>query len=169
MAKEPRDGPEASTHPGISATSGLEDKVNQVVKQGFANSTIHQYNGVLRKFTKFAESHLLPVTFPISTVNLACFGAWLSEQGYKPGTVSSHLAAMGWWHKIKGFPDPSKEYLIRRFKLGLAKSGPPVKQATPVRFPLLKRILASLPQFLSDTDAKLFKAAFSLAYFASLS
>ena len=52
--------------------------------------------------------------------------------------------------------------------MGLAKAGPPVKQATPVRFPLLKRILDSLPQFLSDTDSKLFKAAFSLAYFASL-
>ena len=65
------------------------------------------------QFTRIVISHLLPETFffPVSTSNLAWFGMWVSEQGYKPETVGSHLAAMG--HKIKCFPVPSKDYLIR--------------------------------------------------------
>ena len=138
------------------------------MRRGFADSTIHQYNSILRKFSYFAKEHLRDWNFPIPATVFASYGLWLSDQGFAPGTINSHLAGLGWWHKIKGFPDPSKEYLILRFKIGLAKSGPPSKQAAPVRFPLLKEIIGALPFFLSDFDVKLYRAAFLLAYFASL-
>ena len=138
------------------------------MRRGFADSTIHQYNSILRKFGHFAEKHIGDWSFPVPATVFASYGVWLSDNGFAPGTINSHLAGLGWWHKIKGFPDPSKDYLIKRFKIGLAKAGLPAKQATPVRFQLLKEIIGALPLFLSDFDVKLYKAVFLLAYFASL-
>ena len=98
-----------------------------------------------RKFSIFAKDFDPNWRLPVPVTMLACYGVWLSDQGYKPATINAHLAGVGWWHKLKGLPDPSKEFLIRRFQSGLAKMGPPTKQAAPVRFDLLSKLLLVLP------------------------
>ena len=99
---------------------------------------------------------------------LACYGVWLADRGYKPSTVATRLAAVGWWNKLRGYGDPSKEFLVKRLLKGLRKGGPPKKQATPIRYGLLTRLVKSLPTFLPRYEAVMFKAVFLLAYFASL-
>ena len=121
-----------------------------------------------QKFSTFARDFDSNWSLPVPVTMLACYGVWLSDQGYKPATINSHLAGVGWWHKLKGLADPSKEFLIRRFQIGLAKMGPPVKQATPVRFDLLSKLLLVLPSIRSSFEVTLFKSVFLLAYFASL-
>ena len=134
----------------------------------YAASSIHKYNKMWRRFASFASRFDPQWRFPVPVTTLACYGVWLSEQGYKPGTINAQLAGIGWWHKLKGFSDPSSSFLIKRLRVGLAKKGPPVRQAAPVRFALLEQILGILPSLCSVFDLCLFRAVFLLAYFASL-
>ena len=57
---------------------------------------------------------------------------------------------------------------MKHFLRGLAKKGPPVKQATALRLNHLEAVLAHLLSVSSPFEGKLYRAAFSLAYYASL-
>ena len=135
---------------------------------GYSNNTIHRYNKMWRKFSSFATEFDPNWRLPVPVTMLACYGVWLSDQGYKPATINAHLAGVGWWHKIKGLADPSKDFLVRRFQAGLVKVGPPAKQSAPVRFELLSKLLLVLPSVRPRFEVTLFKSVFLLAYFASL-
>ena len=57
---------------------------------------------------------------------------------------------------------------MKHIQRGLAKRGPPVKQATALRLDHLEEVLAFLSTESSTYDCKLYRAAFALAYYASL-
>ena len=126
-----------------------------------------RYKGIWKSFTTFAGVEP-DWAFPSTPQLLAQYGVWLADQGYKPATIATHLAGVGWWHKVKGLEDPSRSYLVKRLLIGLAKEGPPPKQATPIRYSQLRSVLEQLPAVANAYDAKLYRAAFLLAYFASL-
>ena len=139
-----------------------------MIGQGYSNETLFKYNCWRRDFQKFADIYHPGWRLPIPVTMLACYGVWLADRGYKPTTVATRLAAVGWWSNLRGYGDPSKEFLVRRMLKGLRKGGPPKKQATPIRYGLLKRLVKSLPDFLPPYEAVMYKAVFLLAYFASL-
>ena len=168
MAPGQRHGREADAHRSFSSPRSLTKRVNDVVARSYAGATIHKYNGMWRKFATFMDKLDPHWTTPIPVTSLACYGVFLHDQGYKPGTINSHLAGIGWWHKLQGYPDPSKQFLMRRLAVGLTKSGPPVKQAKPIRFPLLMKMVEVLPCVVPTEEVDLYRAAFMLAYFASL-
>ena len=116
----------------------------------------------------FLESYDPSWSLPIPVTTLAAYGVFLHEEGFKPGTVRTHLAGIGWRHKVKGFQDPSKQFLIARLLAGMVKNGPPVKQATPIRLSLLTRFVNILPEVVGHEESGMFQAAFLLAYYASL-
>ena len=167
MAGAPREGPQAGVDSRRAATRSADERVNAIVAASFAPSTMSRYKKVWRSYKSFAASSP-GGSFPASPHQLTLYGLWLSDSGYKPATVATHLAGVGWWHKIKGLPDPSKNYLVKHFLRGLAKKGPPVKQATALRLNNLERVLGHLQSLPSAFESKLFRAAFSLAYYASL-
>ena len=96
------------------------------------------------------------------------YGAWLEKKGMKPTTISTHLAGVGWWHKMQGWEDPSRAYVVQRLLVGLRRIKPAKKQPTPIRKGMLDAILTQLPASGAGGDVKMYKAAFLLAYYASL-
>ena len=167
MAETARNGPRAVGHPGGPAARDAKERVNALVAASFAPATMTRYKGIWKSFRTFAGVEP-DWAFPSLPQMLAQYGVCLLDQGYKPATVATHLAGVGWWHKIKGREDPSRNYLVKRLLIGMAKEGPPPKQATPIRLSRLRDVLEQLPVVANAYDAKLFRAAFLLAYFASL-
>ena len=100
---------------------------------------------------------------------MATFGAWLElVKGFKAATVKQNVAIMGWWHAINGHEDPSKQLMVRKYLEGLRKKSPPSKQADPIRYPLLVKLLKALPKIAQGQELRLLRAVFLLAYHASL-
>ena len=127
-----------------------------------------KYKQVLGKFQEFARSYRLTMAFPIRPLTLAKFGAWLFlKKKLKTSTVSQYVAIMGWWHCIKGLPDPSKQLLIKRFLVGLRKEAPPPRQADPNRFGQVLKIIQELEASTPPAERVLLKVVFFLAYYAS--
>ena len=137
------------------------------MEASFADSTILRYKAIWSKFRGFA-AHDPDWSFPAPPRLLAKYGVWLSQEGYKPATVATHLAGIGWWHRVRDLQDPSASYLVKRMLLGLGKSGPKPKQAFPLRQSAMAGLLAQLRRRHSEYDRSLYSAAFLLAYFASL-
>ena len=167
LAGPAREGPSDRYPPGAQ-TRVARDRANELIAASFAPSTLVRYKGIWKSFKSFADFEP-SWSFPASPQLLALYGVWLADhEGLKPSTVGTHLAGIGWWHKIKAYPDPSKHYLVKRLLIGLAKEGPPLRQATPLRLPGVKRVLQQLPEVASGYEVKLYRAAFLLAYYASL-
>ena len=75
---------------------------------------------------------------------------------------------MGWWHDINGHANPSKQLLVRKYIDGLKKDSPPSKQADPIRYSMLVKLIQALPKIAQGLELRLLKAVFLLAYHASL-
>lgn len=56
---------------------------------------------------------------PISPPNLALFIAYLFDNHYAPSTVKSYVSALGYSHKLSGFPDPSQAFFYYANAQGL--------------------------------------------------
>ena len=138
-----------------------------MVASSFAPATMVRYKAIWKSFKEFVAGDW-DHCFPASPQVLSEYGFWLSDKGLKPSTIATHLVGVGWWHKIRALEDPSRNYLVKRFLIGLAKEGTPPKQATPIRLDGLKGLLRQLPTLTNSFDEKLLRAVFSLAYFASL-
>ena len=146
----------------------MEDEVNRLVAASFAPATMRRYKEMWRTFRGFADVLEPGWVFPVAPPILAKFGVWLSARGYKPSTIAAHVSAVGWWHKLRGESDPAGSYLVKRVLVGLRKGGSPKKQAKPLRFPLLRKAVTALGALKGDYELKLFRAAFLVAYYASL-
>ena len=59
---------------------------------------------------------------------------------------------MGWWHNIQGLSDPSKLLLVKKILAGLKKEAPSTKQAAPIRYPKLLKLLQALPSWPRDRN-----------------
>ena len=53
-------------------------------------------------------------TLTISPPVLALFIAYMYDRHYAPSTVSTYVSALGYCHKLSGFPDPTKAFLLFR-------------------------------------------------------
>ena len=134
----------------------------------FAPTTLLRYKGYWRVFKRFADVYEPGWKFPVPPQVIAKFAVWLGLRGFKPNTVATHIVGLGWWHKVRGLEDPSKHYLVKRVLIGMRKGGPPTKQAKPLRYPILRKVVSVLGSARDDYDRKLFRAAFLVAYYASL-
>ena len=108
-------------------------------------------------------------TPPISPPVLALFIAYMYDHHYAPSTVSTYVSALGYCHKLSGFPDPTKAFFIVQMLKGYGKLRSRLDSQLPITLPILHRILESSVQFCqTQYDSCLFQAMCSLAFFACM-
>lgn len=97
------------------------------------------------------------------------FVAYLFEKGRAPTSISSHLSAIAYVHKLQSLDDPTSNFLVRKIMVGAHKlSGHP-----DMRLPITPEILKGLVMNLSFSTQsqyvlKMLKAMFLMAFFAFL-
>ena len=52
---------------------------------------------------------------------MALFIAHMFNSHYAPSTVTTHISALGYSHKLLGFPDPSKVFYVSQILKGYKK------------------------------------------------
>ena len=168
MVGQPGQGATTVPSGGFRSREELEAAVNKQVGAAYANGSILRYIQSWAAFKLFCEVRNLPVELPASPHLLAMFLADQSLRGRKPSTVKGDLAGVAWAHKIRGHPDPSNHFLLKKQLQGMTKSGDPIKQMKPLTWDLLKRVLSELKVEFSGYMLLLLRAVYLTAYAASL-
>ena len=79
------------------------------------------------------------------------------------------MAGISNHHRLRGWDDPTRHFLIKKIVEGFRRSNSKPDSRLPITFPILVKIVHSLPFVCSSTfEAILFKTAYLLAYFGLL-
>lgn len=87
---------------------------------------------------------------------------------YKPATVRTYLSALSYRFKILGLQDPTNSFIVKQALTGLERILPSKDSRLPITLPVLVSLTISAYRVLSSYETILFKAMFTLAFFALL-
>ena len=102
---------------------------------------------------------------PLKADVLALFISYLSAKKLACSTITSYLSAIGYLHKLKGFTDPTKTFLIHKLLTALNR-----QRTFDVRLPITRPLLHELVRALGHTNSsayqrKLYSAMFLSAFY----
>ena len=111
----------------------------------------------------------LNMSWPATTKDIMVFVAHLSLNGRAASTVSLHIAALSYLHKMHNWGDLTVHFLIKKIQEGCRRQ----RQSRDARLPITWGILEQLTVKLDSSCASqyetvLFRAAFLLAFFGLL-
>lgn len=129
----PRQG--ADTHP----TGSLEDltkEARSLLAASLANSSKLAYRRTWQMLLqRFPEVSSLP----LSPAILCNFIAHLFCNGYSPNSISTHVSAVSYVHKILGLSDTTNTFFVRKILQGCHHSAPNKDSRLPITAPILSR------------------------------
>lgn len=123
--------------------------LDRYIKAATRENTQQSYDSAVRHFEVEFEG-LLPAS-PRTVANyLSHYASTLSM-----GTLRVRLWALSKWHVDQGFPDPTKDPLVRTAMRGIRAEHPAVtKQAKPLMLDDLERVIAALDNEIALAMAK---------------
>ena len=135
-----------------------------------APSSRASYTRAVDFFMEFLKSHFQHSRLPASVQHVTAFIAFLSLTGKAPSTIATYISAIAYIHKVNLFHDPTDNFLVRKLIEGAKRSRVTSKDnRRPITFELLVKLINAVSHVTRDAyEAALFKAAFSLAFFAFL-
>lgn len=147
----------------------LEAEANRLLENSMANQSWQTYKTAVRNFQNFRHKYDLLDTWPVPVEHLIGYISHLSLTGCSASTVNTYLAAISYFHKIKGLRDSSKLFIVSKLVEGLRRERRQQDIRSPITLPLLRRLLASL-KFVcsSEYETIMFTSAFTLAFFGFL-
>lgn len=97
------------------------------------------------------------------------FIAHLFDSGLAPASITTHVAAISFWHDLHQWVNPTRHPLVQKLLLGVRNSRRSSYMRAPVTIPILRRLVRALahPSFSSYTSI-LLTAVFTLAFYAFL-
>ena len=111
----------------------------------------------------------MPVAWPATSDQVLKFAAVASLENKAYGTVRTYMAAIGTKHKLNGWQDPTDNFLVQKLMQGLARDRKQADCRLPITMEKLEKLVAVLDHICASSyEAKLFKAAFTLAFFGFL-
>ena len=122
-----------------------------------------------RSWNLFLQFNSSGTSLPISPSLLSNFIAYLFKSGYSPSSISSHISAISYVHKILGQSDPSDSFLVRKVVQGCHHSGLNKDSRLPITGPILHKLVQGLPSAVPNLHYRvLLKSIFLLAFNAFL-
>lgn len=128
-----------------------------------ASNTHKTYAAGWNKFCQFFGS---VYGGPVSADVIQRFVAWLSLHKFAPSTITTYVSAVGFYHKLQGWADPTNDFLVSKLLEGCRRLRPLSDTRLPMSIPILVQITQSLPAVCTSTfEACLFKTVFVCAFF----
>ena len=147
----------------------VEAEKHRLLQASLARSTHATYNSCISRYVSFVESYNLDSAWPASHASISSYIAFLSLEGYAPASVSTHMAAIAFVHKVNMWSDPTNSFLIKKLMEGFRRQNRRVDKRLPITHGLLCRIVEILPSICkSSYEGALFRAAFLVAFFGFL-
>ena len=134
----------SNRYPFPHVTSKLADLVTSLLKSSLQPSSVPVYRRAWNLFNQLLSSVL------------ALFVAFLYDRQYAPSTVYTYVSALGYSHKLYGFPDPSKAFLIVQMLKGYGKVGLRLDSRLPKLTLHILHQLIQAPAFVTNTPEQTF-------------
>ena len=85
--------------------------------------TLQMFEVGMSNFRRFREAMQTPnVNSQASPTEVQHFVGYLSLKKMAPSTINLYVCAVSNWHKVKGFPDPCADFLVRKAMKGAARA-----------------------------------------------
>ncbi|XP_063963148.1 uncharacterized protein LOC135156048 [Lytechinus pictus] len=112
---------------------------------------------------------MLDSSWPATPQQVMSFIAHLSLSGRAPSTITLHVAALSYLHKIYSWLDPTTHFLIRKMIEGSRRGRKRKDWRRPITWDVLVNILPNLCLIcVTHYEAVMFQASFLLAFFGML-
>ena len=130
----------ASLHPARECVPGLL----AVLKNSMAPSSWSTYERALLSFVSFGCQYKMHIKLPVEPITVALYISNLSAKGLAPSTMTTHISAIAFMHKLHNTRDPTRNFMIQKALEG-AKRGQAVFDARlPITHALLRQLVDSL-------------------------
>lgn len=145
----------------------LSQSSQQLLQASLSPSAKQLY---LRSWTllhKFCVSNNLPFSFPFSVIIICNFVGDLFTQGLGPATITSHVSALSYVHKLYNVFDPTHSFIVRKILKGSHNLSKSVDTRLPITKSILIKLLSALQHTVQEHDVRvLLSAVFLLAFHA---
>ena len=134
-------------------------------------ATHRTYERAIKLYTNFLErlSQNTLKPFPASSHHVMLFVAHCYDSNLAASSVLTYISALSYFHKIKGFPDPTQSFVIRKCLQGYQKERATNDQRKPITLNILCKLIASLKHTTSSEYLRvMLKAMYLLAFHAFL-
>lgn len=149
--------------------AGLDAEIQRLLQASLAEGTHLVYQRGIKNFENFRGRCGFPKTWPAPCNQVVSFIAALSLERKAPSTIKSYVAGIAFQHKINGWYDPTKPFVVQKLLEGCKRSDGKEDSRAPITINMLPNIMQVLDKVCSSTyETALFRAAFSLAFFAFL-
>ena len=102
---------------------------------------------------------------PVSYKDILLYIAHLHRLRMAPASIACQLSAISHYHKIKGFADPCKHFLIIKAVTGARNLSRSIDVRLPITRAILRTLIDALPDTIRDSyEIKLLKSMFSMAF-----
>ena len=140
-----------------------------MLQASLAPGTWIAYKNCVEKFIQFRRINQLNACWPADQQQIAMFIGYLSLEGKAPSSISSHISALAFVHKINNWVDPTDNFVVSKLKEGCKRTNPREDSRLPITPQILERVIASLTSICrSAFEVLLFRAAFLLSFFGFL-
>ncbi|XP_072178201.1 integrase/recombinase xerD homolog [Diadema setosum] len=165
-------GPNGSGTPYSSSSRDMADlaqEAHRLLGQALAEGSHRAYQRAVNAFQEFRKDHHLDLSWPAPTTQIISFIAFLSIRGKATSTISLHVAALSYMHKMHGWADPTDHFVIKKLQEGSRRDKKKGDDRRPITQDLLKRMIPIVRLVCkSQYEAIMFRAAFLLAFFGFL-
>jgi len=101
------------------------------------------------------------ITLPLSNIVICNFISYLFEKSFSPGTITSHVSAISYIHKILNIADISKSFIVRKMLKGCSVDRQSCDSRLPITKDMLCRMIHNLDKCIHDMAiSSLLKAIF---------
>ena len=140
--------------------------LRDLLQSSLSESSRKSYTRAWVVFTEFYQRFQnARVILPVSTACIALFISFLCAKGLAPATITSYLSAISYVHKIKGYHDPTKSFLIEKLLVAVGR-----RSQADIRLPISRPLLYELVRALTHTNTyayqrSLYGAMFMIAFY----
>jgi len=161
--------PSSSQHPTVTPLTSLTSHAQALLQAALAPSTQSAYARSWECLRTFCTSLGLLCSVPLEVSVLMLFIAHLHQKGLKPSTISAHVAAISYVHKLQSLPDPAHYFSVQKMLLACHKQGDTFDSRLPIDKQLLGTLIGALEHTIPSPKVRiLFQAMFALAFHAFL-
>lgn len=154
----------SDTHSTLSSTH-LAHGARTLLSASLALSTQLAYRRSWQLLQTFQGQRALP----LRVVDICNFIAHLHASHFSASTISSHISAIGYVHKILALPDPTQMFIVKKILRGCHRLSPTVDSRLPITRDILLQIIKAIPHTISVLDYRIMlEALFSICFHAFL-
>jgi len=143
--------------------------MSKLLQSSLQPSSLPTYQRAWRLFSQFFHRvyPCVELKLPFAPPTLALFIAYLYDHKYASSTVSTYVSALGYFHKLHGHDDPSKNFVVMQMMKGYSKLDRRVDIRLPITLPILHRLISASSRLSeSGYNVALFKAMCVFAFHA---